>query len=67
MKQIICIEIKGNKPASYRVIDEATLRKLVADGTIALKQDILEKMLISNEPIWTDGYADFFILGIRKQ
>ena len=66
MKQIMYIQVKGNAPCAPQFITELELRELVANGTIPLKQDVLEKMLMSNEPVWTEGNANFFIVGVRK-
>ena len=67
MKRIMYIQIKGHAPVAQKYVSELELRELVNNGTIPLKQDELEKMLMSNNPIWTEGSADFFIVGVKKQ
>lgn len=66
MKPIMYIQVKGNIPGDPQFITELELRELVNNGTIPLKQDVLEKMLMSNDPVWTDDPANFFIVGVRK-
>lgn len=67
MKKIMYIQVKGHTPVAPKYVSELELRELVNNGTIPLKQDELEKVLMSNDPIWTEGYADFFIVGVKKQ
>lgn len=66
MKRIMYIQVTGHAPVTPKYVSELELRELVNNGTIPLKQDELEKVLMSNDPIWTEGYADFFIVGVKK-